>query len=334
MGPPATRESGSEQAESARARQSPRVSFRSVLALVVAAVVWGLTFAFAKRALDHFGAVEAAFLRLLFALPLLLPLAWARGRLRAPLALTVPLAASGMVGYFLLTHLALERGSVSAGAFVQALAPIMIALLAVAILRERPTRTLLAGIALAVAGACVLAWDAVRFDAPLGLAFFFLGTACYAVYTVLVRLFADRLSGVTAAAVPTPLGAVFLAGPAVADGWSSAPPDAWLLVAALGFAGSGIGFVLWNYGVARVAASYAGVFSNLPPVVAVVAAVLFLDDEVSVQEAIGGGIILIGALVASLRPDVGERGKPRVTARAPDHAPQARVRASGISDVN
>lgn len=276
----------------------------SVAALAAASIVWGLTFVFAKSALDDFSALEAAFLRLLFAVPLLVPLAWAHGGLRAPLRLTAPLAATGMVGYFVFTHLGLERASVSAGAFIQALAPVLTVVLAVALLRERPTRGLAAGIALAVVGACLLAWDAVRLEAPLGLAFFFLGTLAWALNTVLVHRFADRLSALAATTLPTILGTAVLAPLALAGWQSSAGLRAWLLVAALGVAGGGVGFVLWNYGVARVPASYAGVFTNLPPVVAVFAATLFLNDDVTAREGLGGAIVIAGALVASARPPV------------------------------
>src|SRR5204862_446552 len=85
-----------------------------------------------------------------------------------------PPAATGTIGFFLFANLGLERASASVGALVQGIAPVLIAVFAVAFLRERLTGRIVAGIALALAGAAVLAWGAIHVTSALGLVFLFL----------------------------------------------------------------------------------------------------------------------------------------------------------------
>src|SRR5207248_9753325 len=103
---------------------------RGTVSLLAAIVIWGTTFAMSKLALRHLAPSELAFLRQAFGLPPLLWLAWRTRGVGLPLRYLVPLAATGMVGYFLFTNLGLDRASASVGALVQALAPVLTALLA------------------------------------------------------------------------------------------------------------------------------------------------------------------------------------------------------------
>src|SRR5207253_4170771 len=86
-------------------------------------------------------------------------------------------SATGMICFFLFANLGLERASASLGALVQGLAPVLIAVLAVTFLGERPTPRVVSGIVLALAGAAVLAWGAIHVASALGLVFLFLSAA-------------------------------------------------------------------------------------------------------------------------------------------------------------
>src|SRR5438105_691540 len=69
----------------------------------------------------------------------------------------------------------------------------------------------------------------------------------------------------------------------------------------LGFFGSGLAYVTWNFGIARVPAARAGVYSNLVPVVALLVAWLALGESVGWRQALGGAVVVLGALLASWR---------------------------------
>jgi drug/metabolite transporter (DMT)-like permease len=125
---------------------------RGTASLLLTVVIWGATFALSKPVLRHLAPTELAFLRQAFGLPPLLWLAWRTRTLFLPLRYLLPLSATGMIGFFLFANLGLERASASLGALVQGLAPVLIAVLAVTFLGERPTARVVAGLVVGLAG--------------------------------------------------------------------------------------------------------------------------------------------------------------------------------------
>jgi drug/metabolite transporter (DMT)-like permease len=272
---------------------------RGSAAVVSAIVIWGATFVGSKVALRHLAPSELAFLRQVFGLPPLLWLAWRARRILLPLRYLVPLCATGMVGFFLFANLGLQRASASVGGLVQGLAPVLIALLAVIFLRERLTPRILVGIALALAGAVLLAWGTLHVESTLGLVFLFLSVLSWSIYTVIGRHIGDRITAVQATVLPVCLSVVVFAFGPLFERWTSAPASTLALAAVIGFFGSGIAYVLWSYGIARVPAARAGVYSNLVPVVAVVLAYGLLGESLSGRQLAGGAVVLAGAVLAS-----------------------------------
>jgi drug/metabolite transporter (DMT)-like permease len=273
---------------------------RGTVSLLAAIVVWGTTFALSKLALRHLAPTQLGFLRQAFGLPPVLWLAWRARELLLPVRYLLPLAATGTVGFFLFANLGLARASASVGALVQGLAPVLIAVLAVAFLGERPTLRVLAGIGLALAGAAVLAWGALRVDSGLGLLFLFLSATCWAGYAVLGRHLGAGLTAVQVTVLPVALSVVFFAFGPLFETWRPAGAGTLALAAGLGFFGSGVSYVLWNFGIARMPAARAGVYSNLVPVVAVVVAWIALGETLGVRQGIGGAVVIAGAVLASL----------------------------------
>jgi drug/metabolite transporter (DMT)-like permease len=267
--------------------------------LVGAIVIWGATFVGSKVALRHLAPSELAFIRQAFGLPPLIWLAWRTHRLLVPIRYLLPLAATGMVGFFLFANLGLERASASVGGLVQGLAPALIALLAVTLLRERPTPRVLAGIVLALAGAALLAWGTLHVGSSLGLVFLFLSVISWSAYTVIGRLLGDRVSVVEATVLPVSLSVVAFSFGPLFEHWDTAPAGTLAFAAVLGFFGSGVSYAMWSYGIARVPAARAGVYTNLVPVVAVVLAWAALGESLSSRQLAGGAVVLVGALLAS-----------------------------------
>ena len=272
---------------------------RGTAALVAGIAVWGVTFALAKVALRHLAPTELAFLRQAFGLPPVLWLAWRARAFILPLRFLLPLTATGMVGFFLFANLGLERASASVGGLVQGLAPVLIAVLAVTFLRERITPRVAAGIVLALAGAGLLAWGALHVESGLGLVFLFLSAASWAVYAAIGRQLGDRVSAVEATVLPVCLSVLVFAFGPLFEQWRSAGLGVYALAAGLGFFGSGVAYVLWSFGIARVPAARAGVYSNLVPVVAVLTAWLALGESLGARQAVGGAVVIAGAVLAS-----------------------------------
>jgi drug/metabolite transporter (DMT)-like permease len=282
-----------------------RAELHGTASLVAAVAIWGATFALSKLALRDLAPTELAFLRQAFGLPPLLWLAWRARSISLPLRYALPLSATGMVGFFLFSNLGLDRASASVGALVQGLAPVVIAVLAVAVLGERLSTRVVSGIVLALAGAAVLAWGTLRVESGLGLAFLFLSVVCWASYTVIGRHLGARVTVVQATVLPVFLSVVVFAFGPLFEQWRGAGAGPLALAAALGFFGSGISYIFWSFGIARIPAARAGVISNLVPVVAVLVAWLALDESLGLRQALGGVVVIAGAVVASI-------GAPRV----------------------
>ena len=70
----------------------------------------------------------------------------------------------------------------------------------------------------------------------------------------------------------------------------------WMSVAAMGLLATTVTTYLWNWGLAQVPASQAGVFLNLEPVVGAILGVLVLHDVLGPFGVIGG-LLVIGAAV-------------------------------------
>jgi drug/metabolite transporter (DMT)-like permease len=70
----------------------------------------------------------------------------------------------------------------------------------------------------------------------------------------------------------------------------------WFSIVTIGIVATTVTTYLWNWGLARVPASQAGVFLNLEPVVGTVLGVLILGDLLGAY-AIIGGLLVIGAAV-------------------------------------
>lgn len=289
---------------------------KGTAALLVTVVIWGTTFALSKLALRHLVPSELAFLRQAFAVPPILWLAWRARTFAVPLRYLIGLSATGMIGFFLFSNLGLARASASVGALVQGLVPALIALLAVVFLGERLTARVLSGIVLALAGAGVLAWSAIRVGSALGLVFFFLSVASWSAYAVVGRRLGTRVTAVQATFLPLCLSAVAFAFGPLFETWRAAGAGTIALAAALGFFGSGVSYATWSYGIARVEATRAGVYSNLVPVVAVLVAWLALGESLTARQALGGAVVVAGAVLAST-------GEPTREAVAPAAAPRS-----------
>lgn len=64
-----------------------------------------------------------------------------------------------------------------------------------------------------------------------------------------------------------------------------------------GIFSTGLAYAMWNYGVQKLGASYASVYQNLVPLVALIAAWFFLSETISPMQLLGGFLIIFGLFV-------------------------------------
>ena len=301
-------------------RFRPSQGVMAILALVAASVIWGSSFVATKPMLGSVSPLSVATLRFAIAVAVLWPLVLRTGR--RPALGRLP-ALMGFLGVFLAytcQNVGLAHTSATNAALIQGGIPVLIALLAVALLGERLTAPILTGIGLSLAGvaAVVLGGGGGELGiAALGDGLVLVSGLAMAAYLVVGRrVYATRdplsvVAGVAfygllfllpASAVELALGGVMR-------------PDAGDLLGLLylGAGASGVGFLLWAYGLRHLEAGRAAVFANLTPLVGVTLAVLILGEPLSSTHILGSVLILGGVWIAA-RPTA-----PAPVAGTPTH---------------
>ena len=89
--------------------------------------------------------------------------------------------------------------------------------------------------------------------------------------------------------------------------WNSLQPLTILAVLYLALFCSVLAFFLWNYGISRLEASKAAVFTNLVPVFTVIGANLFLGEKIHLEQVIGGALVIGGVSLAGAGREEGSR---------------------------
>jgi drug/metabolite transporter (DMT)-like permease len=282
------------------------------LQLLVVAVLFGGTWPAGKVAVDHAPPLTIAFVR--FALSSLLLWGWLRVRgkrvplpSRADLPLIAALGATGIAAYNAFFLFGLQRTPATDGSIlVPGLIPVMTTLLAWRVFHQRPTRLVVIGFSVAVAGLLIVV-DPTGTESTrrlVGDALLVGGAVCWAVYTILGREATTRFDSTLATTYASIVGALILL-PFSIPGWSKlahAPAVTWLAIAYLAPLGTVIAFVLFYEGVRKIGSAKAAAFTLLVPVFGVTSSVVVLGEKLRWQLALGGAIVLAGLWLVQRRP--------------------------------
>lgn len=251
-------------------------------------------------------ALAIAALRLAFAAPPMVALAALGGAAdlrvlgRRDCALLV-LSSVGLALHFALWVASLERTSVAAAVVLVTTQPIFVGLGAWLFLRERPSRALGAGIAIATAGAVLLVSDDWGdLGTQGGNLMALLGAAAVSVYVITGRNVRQRLSLASYTGVVYSMTAVLLLVAALVSGatLTGHPPMAYVWIALMAVVAQLIGHNAINWVLGAVPAAVVAVAVLGEPVLASALAAVVLDEVPTLLEVAGGAIILSGVYVA------------------------------------
>ena len=292
--------------------RSASIDRRDLAALVGAAVCWGLGTVVSKAALAEIAPVTLLAVQLASSLGVLtllmrwkgIPLRGDGPALLGRLGLLNPGAA------YALGLLGLVSITASVSVLLWALEPIMIMLLAAAVLRERITPTLVALSIAALIGIALVVYDAASIGGQaVGVALALAGVACCAAYTVITRRYipdAPETGQVVLAqqAYAFALALVLVLIAAVAGG--SPFPKAISALAVASAIASGVLYyaaAYWLYlgALRRVPASIAAGSFYLIPIVGVAAGALVLGERLGPSQWLGAAIVLSAVLGILLR---------------------------------
>jgi drug/metabolite transporter (DMT)-like permease len=276
--------------------------------LFAMAVIWGVNFVVVKYATHIFNPVAFTGLRVGTAATFLVAFAYARGGFTLSRHDVVRLLLLGVIGnglYQLFFVHGVARTRAGNASLIVGAAPAFIALVARARGLERVKRMTFAGIALSVIGvALVIAGSATSSNGEttlLGSVLVFLGVLCWTAYTIMLQPYTKTIDVVQLAAVTMVGGAVPLlvaSMPAlVATDWSSVGTGGWLALLYSSVISMGVAYFFWYRGLRVLGPTRTAVYSNLQPIVALVAAWAFLGEIPTIFQGVGAVTIIAGVFL-------------------------------------
>jgi drug/metabolite transporter (DMT)-like permease len=274
-----------------------------------------MSYLFTKIQLQDMGAFQAAAARVLISAALVAPAIVRLPRSGIGLWAGIALGVLGIVAYYAGFNVGLETARATDAGVIQATIPAVTAVLAIAVLGERPRWQVWAGIALSFAGvvALVTGTSAGGEGSLIGDLWIVFSVAVWSLYSVFARRLGTRASATAITAATLGWGAVLLVPfaafelQAVTPRLTLAGGAATLYLAV--FAGA-IGYWLWSYGLSRVPAAQATTYLNLLPVVAATSGALVLGERIGVTELLAGAVIVAGVFLATRDNFVHARRRP------------------------
>jgi drug/metabolite transporter (DMT)-like permease len=232
--------------------------------------------------------------------------------------LLTAMALTGVLGFPVLLYRGLQLTTATDAVLINATGPLMTAILAAILLRERlfPRHVLggvisFFGVTLIVSGG---SFERLRqWHINVGDLYILIAVVLWGLYSVISRRATRSHSVFSVTTISTWMAFPLFLG-AAAVGWQPTPTNwSWHLLLAVVYIGifpSGVAFLSWNEGVRRVGPNRAMVFYNMLPVYGSILGVILLGESLGAEHLIGGSLILVGSLMAiwpELRATAGKR---------------------------
>jgi drug/metabolite transporter (DMT)-like permease len=279
---------------------------------ILLALIWGFSFYFIKYGLEMFTPVGVAFGRIAFgALTLAvlslvtktpLPPRWSWKYIFVASLLWVSIP-------WMLFGFGETRVSSALAGIINAATPLMTLLaILIAFPEEKPTRQRIVGLLLGFIGILIVlgVWNTSGENDPVGMLALLAAVVCYGIAFPFARRYLtgptarERIAPISLAmglmlwglVVTTPI----VAGTGITDTAFQTGP--FIAVVLLGVLGSGIAYVL-NFTVVTAAdGTTASTVTYFTPLVAVIAGVLLLNENITWNQPLGGLLVVLGAAIA------------------------------------
>ena len=282
------------------------MTWRGWVVFAALGIIWGLPYFFIKVAVQEVSPFALAFVRVLLAALILMPIAWRRGALRSLAQHKAPIVAFGLIEFaipFSLISLGERWISSSVTGILIAMVPLSIALIQRFFgIREALGGWRIAGLVVGFVGVAallgtgpisgVLGWA--------GVGCMLVSTLCYAVGPLIIQRHMHGLDSIGPLAASLGVASAILLIPAVLEIPSSLPSaNALASIAVLGILCTAVAMLLMFYLVRHAGASRASVITYINPVVATLLGVLVLDEHLGIGGFIAFALILLGSWLAT-----------------------------------
>lgn len=282
--------------------------------MLLLVVVWGVNFPIVKVAFEELPPFAFNGLRFAAAAVLLLGiLRRIEGPIRLDRADLPRLAVLGVIGhagYQTLFIGGLARTTAGHSSVILAMVPLFVGALGVLLGLERPSLRMWIGLVLAFAGIVVLVSGRVGLvldtSTISGDLITLAASLCWAIYTVLSRPFLARVSPLRLTTLTLCFGLPVILASAVPGllrvQWGAVTLRAWAALTFSTLFAIVVSYVIWYASVQVVGSARTAAFSNLIPVVALIAAHLVLREPLGPPQVLGTAIVLFGVWLARSAP--------------------------------
>lgn len=276
------------------------------LCLIIATFLWGSSFIALKYAIDFYDPALVIFLRMFTTLISSLFLwHWVK-RFKYQTGdwkylLSMSLAEPCL--YFLFESYALQNTSASQGGVIVSCLPIIVAVLAFYLLKERLSRAIISGFTLCIAGSILLTLVSPASEhAPnpvLGNFLEFFAMVCAAYYSVSLKYLSARYGPLSLIALQGISGTLFFSPflffstlPAVHNS------NALLSILYLGTFVTLGGYGLYNYALSKVSILTAAAYSNLIPIFSLMLSAIILGEKLNMDQWLSITVVFSGIIVS------------------------------------
>ena len=275
-------------------------------------LLWASSFIALKTVFAVFDPVFVLFCRMVIATVCMLPFLLRRGsRWRYHKGDWLWLLLMGLSEpclYFLFEANALLHTSASQASMITATLPLLVAVGAHFLLRDRQHLPVWLGLAASLAGVVWLtSGSEADVSAPnpvLGNALEFLAMVCASGYVLIAKKLSPRYSALTLTATQTVLGTFWFGGILLTP-WgqwpSHYPADAVAWVLYLGVCITLGAYGLYTWGVSKVPVALAGSFINLIPVFTLGMAAVMLNERMTAMQWLAAVMVLLGVFISQFK---------------------------------
>lgn len=285
----------------------PNTTLRAHLALLLAMLMWGTSFIALKLAVTELAPMIVIFLRMsVGALAFLVVWPWLRHgfnyqkgdwKLLAAMALFEPCL------YFIFEAQALKYTSAGQAGMITAMLPLMVAVAAFFLLKERTLPRQWIGFGIAVIGVVTMTLSGSDDDqapnAILGNTLELLAMVAAVGYTLSVKHLTRRYSAFFITAFQACVGAVFFFPLALLSDWpEQISLTTFGIILYLGLVATLGAYGLYNYSLTYLKASVAAGYTNLLPAFTLMFSMLLLGERINLWQWLAIGLVFFGVLLS------------------------------------
>ncbi|MGZ6529986.1 MAG: DMT family transporter, partial [Tumebacillaceae bacterium] len=201
----------------------------------------------------------------------------------------------------------LHHSTAGNAALIIALAPIATTILARFFLKESLTAPKLIGAVIGLSGVVIIVlFGGGKFGIGIGDLYLLGAMMTLSISLIFIRKLTVSFSSFGTTIYSTILGCLLMAPAAGVEAFEGNTVIGhtlwlWLLLAFAAILAQGLAGFWWNDGVAVVGAGPASMFMNVPPFIALIVAHFILGDTISLNQIIGGILVLSGVGIANIK---------------------------------